>query len=227
MIISTRPSEHQDIGNLRAATGRDVIAAPMFQYMSMGSGPISLGGYDALVFTSRFGVTAAAPHVSERAVKTFAVGPGTAEDLRSCGFQDVKEAGGTAQDLVSLLRSSTFTRALYLSGADITLDLSQLDDLPVDRRVVYRMILTSRLPPVMEQAAESSDPWIVPLYSVRACQTFEALIQRSSLAGKVAQATAVFISQKVASSSALSWGRKIISPSCDADGMAEAIRLAA
>ena len=227
MIIVTRPQEYGESHWLPEGLGQKVIQAPMLKYRPISRTPICTQDYDALIFTSRLGVMAALPRLTSRGLKTFTVGPGTGCELAKAGFQHIVAASGTAQHLLSKLQSIRFKRALYLSGQDITVDLSKEHGLPVDRRVVYQMVPAEGLPSEVLESAARAEPWIVPLYSHRTCQTFEGLIRASGLTRKVAQATAVFISENVSSQSLLPWGRKVVSGSCDADGMADAISKAA
>jgi len=229
VIIQTRPKEYGAGRCLRDLTSQTVLEAPALRYETVGHGEISISDYDALIFTSRLAVQAVKARVSDRSVKSFAVGPGTAHELRAAGFENVIEAEGTAQSLVSCLRSFRFTRALYLSAEDVTVDLSQIESLTVDRLIVYRMSPATDLPKLVKDTDTNPEPWLVPLYSARSCQVFEDLVRQSGLAHKTATATAtaVFISEKVASKSSLPWGTRIIATSCDADGMAAAIKAAA
>lgn len=227
MIIQTRPKEYGAGGCLLDLTSQTVLEAPALRYETVGHGAISTSDYDALIFTSRLAVQAVQARVSDRAIRSFAVGPGTADELRAAGFENVIEADGTALSLLLCLQSFNFTRALYLSAENVTLDLSQIEDLTIDRLVVYRMSPAAELPELVKDTATNPEPWLVPLYSARSCQVFEDLVGQSGLMHKAATATAVFISEKVASMSSLPWATKIVATSCDADGMAAVIKAAA
>lgn len=228
MIVYTRPDAYQiEAAALAAQVARDVLPSPVLRFQPLGAGRLSVTGFDALIFTSRLAVRASAQRISDQTLTCYAVGAGTAGELERAGFENVAEAGGDVLTLLPMLSRAPFRRALYLSGAEVTLDLSERDPKRIERRVVYDMIPSDGLAQQVRSVLARGEACITPLYSVRSCRIFEHHLREAGLETASSHCTAVFISEKVRAASTLPWGKAIVAPTPDRCGMMNAICQAA
>lgn len=139
-----------------------------------------------------------------RDLPVFAVGPATAAPLESAGFSDVRAAGGTAVNLIALVRRQVDPRAgrlLHLSGRDISHDLAAdlaSSGFMVDRVVVYRACPTERLGArtLHEMSWDRIDAAV--FLSARTAAVFCRLVIAAGLVETCARMTAFAISRQVA-----------------------------
>jgi uroporphyrinogen-III synthase len=228
MIVFTRPDAYQsEVAELAAAVPHKVVPSPVLKFQPLGKGILSVAGFDALIFTSRLAVRACAGRISNRALMCFAVGPGTAEELTRSGFSHVIAAQGDVGALLAILKVTPFRRALYVSGAEVTVDLSDRDPRRIERRVVYDMVPSDGLADQVRSILASGEAVITPLYSARSCRIFERHLREAGLEKVSSHSTAVFISEKVRTASTLPWGRAVVATTPDRSGMINAIRQAA
>src|SRR3954463_14711185 len=75
-----------DVAERLEAAGHDVVHCPLIAIEPLGDGPIDAAGYEWLVGTSRNGADELARRLTGRAANFAAVGPATAEALRSHGL---------------------------------------------------------------------------------------------------------------------------------------------
>ena len=85
--------------------GWEPVVQPLLAIHPLSSALPDLGGFDALVFTSRNGVSGFAALTPLRALRVFTVGEATAQAAREAGFSDVLSADGAVDDLVTLIAS--------------------------------------------------------------------------------------------------------------------------
>lgn len=126
-VIVTRPLEE---GRKLAATlterGYDPILAPALEIVPVAFDPEPPAGPHALIVTSVNGADALARCRFQRSCVVWAVGTATADRARAAGFSDVRDARGSAEDLLALLvegEADPLCTLVWLSGEDVKLDL--------------------------------------------------------------------------------------------------------
>jgi uroporphyrinogen III methyltransferase / synthase len=87
-----------DLAERLRAAGHDVVHCPLIAVEPLGDGPVDAGGYDWLVVTSRNGADELARRLASRPRRIAAVGPATAEALRSHGLPVDFVPGEASQD---------------------------------------------------------------------------------------------------------------------------------
>jgi len=208
ILLNTRPLEYAaQFAADFAASGLLIINSPVLRFEPVGGWPASPARYDALIFTSP-----AAPHLRPadagwNSLPVYAVGPATAAAARAAGFEDVRQTGFTAAELASALRHAPFSRALYPSGADVTIDLSALFPGRIERAVVFRAVTLGALSAPAHAVLNTRTHVYAPLFSRRSAQAFaEALKLLNDLRAEV---TAVGISAAVLDVKGAPWTNAI------------------
>ena len=227
MILMTRPIDYEE--SFRNALGKDakILRCPLLNTVPVGRDQIATADHDALIFTSRMAVKHSAKRIVDKSLKCIAVGPGTAGELKQSGFPVIHEAGGTAEHLVQFLRQVDFDRGLYLSGKDVTEDLSSLHPGRVDRMVVYETVPAQSLQRCVIHQLRTGRTWIAPFFSSRTYQTFERLVRRAGLKEFCRLGHAVVISHAVADQISVPWGSRTIAGLPTAESMYVTIKAAA
>ena len=223
MILMTRPADFEE--SFRAAIGHeaDVESCPLLDVKSVGVGPVDVGDYDVLIFTSRTAVKHSEQRILDRNKPCYAVGPGTASALHDLEFNSVVEAGGTADRLIHVLQDRPLGRALYVSGADVTANLALLFPDQVDRVVVYETAPVKNLPQSVQRHLKSGRYWTAPFFSKKTYLTFDRLVREAGLQHTCVHGHAVAISNAITRLFALPWGFHTVAHAPDANGMYAAI----
>ena len=223
MILMTRPACYEYA--FRAAfPGETLMPCSVLEPTPIGQQGINIEGYDALIFTSRLAVQHAKARVSDRAIKVYAVGPGTASMLREAGFKDIVSGSGTAADLVPMLASAQFKRALYLSGSVVTMDLQAIDPVRIHRFPVYDVRPVQSLSPLVTEALARTERWFAPFFSTRSYKIFQDLLMRAGAEAECTRGHMIPIARTVVRKSSLVWGRCTFAPTPDAAGVYSALR---
>lgn len=169
-VAVTRPQPQADgTAALLRAAGYRVTLAPLLVLERLGDGG-SATGFAALAFTSRTAPMLLASRGDLHRLPVFAVGDATAEEARRAGFADVTSAGGTADDLLALVRRAATGRVLHLAGEEQRGDLVErlgTAGIAAERRAIYRMVEAAALPGAVADA--------VLLYSPRSARIFASL----------------------------------------------------
>ncbi len=99
-ILVTRPIEDgEETARQLESRGHQALLAPLLTTKMLDGPEVSLDGVQAILATSANGVRALVRRTKRRDVPLFAVGPQTASQAQSAGFEIVKSADGDAQDL--------------------------------------------------------------------------------------------------------------------------------
>lgn len=136
-IVVTRPADRA--GPLVARLerlGYEVLACPLIETEALGDDPIDVSGYDWLVLTSARGADELARRYAGSPGRVAAIGPGTAEALRSHGIEaDLVPSVSTQEGLLAELPRSP-GRVLF-AGAEAARTLL-MDRLGADFVPLYR-----------------------------------------------------------------------------------------
>ena len=128
-VLLTRPAlESEELARLLEARGYSCWCEPMLVIEDCPWDPRSLDGARAVLLTSRNGARALARAKGvSRDLRVIAVGPATAAEARSAGFQRIEAANGTAEDMLRYIRAGLDPhggRLVHLSGATVSCDLA-------------------------------------------------------------------------------------------------------
>ncbi|MEQ8508639.1 MAG: uroporphyrinogen-III synthase [Rhodospirillaceae bacterium] len=225
MILNTRPLQyHADFQHALKDVGVKVVPCPVLSLLELPWSAQGLQNFDALIVTSQSAVDILERKTATRHFRVYAVGPGTAGAVRAAGYFDTVEGGGTAEQLLRVLDAASFRKALYVSAQNVSCDLSKDRPDRILRQVVYDMVPTQGLTKVVINAIRSTPRFIVPFYSPRSLQVFEALIKSHNLENSLSKAKAVVIHPRLLDDIALSWGKRLIASSPNGTGMIHAIK---
>ena len=86
VALTRADGSNEDLAEHLRVAGHDVVCCPLIAIEPLGDGPIDASGYEWLVVTSRNGADEVARRLAGRPAKIAAVGPATAEALRSHGL---------------------------------------------------------------------------------------------------------------------------------------------
>lgn len=170
-ITRVLPEAEATAERLRAL-GAEPVVAPLLKIEHRAFDQ-TIGGVQALVFTSANGVRAfsqASPFVM---APVFVVGDATAQAARDASFRDVQSADGDNATLVALVKSALDPKAgrvIHFSGAHVAGDIvSALSNagFQAERRIAYEAVAVPELP-----AAYHSQLDLVLFHSTRAVEIF-------------------------------------------------------
>jgi uroporphyrinogen-III synthase len=104
-ILVTRPAEQSSpLAAALEQLGHDVLVCPLIEVEPLGDEPIELGGYDWVVVTSVNGARELVRRRAGAPARLAAIGPATAEVLRSAGLEpDVVAEVSTQEGLAAAL----------------------------------------------------------------------------------------------------------------------------
>jgi uroporphyrinogen-III synthase len=205
-VLVTRPEPDAQATAARLeGLGHEALVAPLLTIRHRAP-PLDLDGVDALVFTSRNGVRAAACHPQAAGLKTlpaFVVGQATGAAARAEGFAPAGIGDRDAAALAALItgRMPAGSRLLHLSGAQVAGDLHgplAARGIRLDRVVLYESACVEALPPSAEEALARAALDAVLLYSPRTARCWCALAQGAGLGAAMARLRHLCLSPAVA-----------------------------
>lgn len=206
-LLMTRPHTGPEPDPLRealVAAGHSVADAPLLSIALTGPMP-DLDGVQALIVTSRNGLSAVAP-LPEAALRLplFAVGPATADLARSLGVRRIVEGPGTGRGLAEVIRAEVDPGAgalVHLAGDTLAFDLrSALAPHGFDIRteIVYRTETVAAFPPEVADTLRQGGFDAVVLMSPRTARVYARLVGAAELAGAASRMLHVCLSEAVA-----------------------------
>jgi uroporphyrinogen-III synthase len=138
-IVVTRPEARAgELVRRLEAQGHEVVSCPLIAVEPLGDEPIEVSAYDWVVVTSRSGAEQLVRRARGRWPSVAAIGPGTAEALRSAGHEPaLVPAVSTQEGLVAELPRPT-GRVLF-AGAEAARDYL-VEQLGADFVPLYRTV---------------------------------------------------------------------------------------
>jgi uroporphyrinogen III methyltransferase / synthase len=165
-VIVTRPrAQAEPLAERLRELGHEVVLCPLIEIEPLGNGPVEVEGYDWVVVTSANGADELARRRHGTMPRLAAVGPGTAEALRSHGLEvDLVPAVSTQEGLLEELpRPAGRVLVAAAEGARTLL----ADELGADFVALYRTRLL--------RPSEPPEGDVVVLASGSAARAFAAL----------------------------------------------------
>jgi uroporphyrinogen-III synthase len=202
-VLVTRPDPGgAETATRLAALGWTPILAPA---LVLASRPFAMPAAQALLLTSR---AAARALPSPLPVPVLAVGEATAAEARQAGWQDVRAAAGTAEDLAQLAASTLDPAGgplLLAVGEGYALDLAadlRRRGFRVIRRVAYAAEPAARLPESARSALADGHVTAILFHSPRSALCAINLIRDAGLAAAAQGVEVLAISRRVAEAAA-------------------------
>lgn len=230
-VLLTRPAEDSTVLAARlAAHGVETLVEPMLDIEYRRVPAPDLTGVQGLLITSASGIRAFGRVCERRTIPVWAVGPGSAREAQTLGFQTVEHAGGDVAALGALVRerlNPADGELLHVAGSHLAGDLAgTLENHGyVYRRVVMyearqrRTLSTSCIEAVRDGTIDS-----VALYSPRTALSLVAAIRAAGLEPCCRNITAFCLSRAVAvEARAMDWRRIEISRTPDEDSLVSGV----
>ncbi len=232
-VLLTRPeSDAKALGDELEAIGYQVISSPLLSFEPL-EARIDIKDVGALIFTSRYGVRAAVDGVPDslKSLPVFAVGSRTAMAAKEAGFENVITGPGRAALLPAVISGfpgRILGRIIHLSGEEVSVDVAALcrkKGFEAARYPVYRMTASRAFTGEAGRALCAGEIGAVLFFSPRTADIFVSLIRKAKLEAELGGATAVALSQTVASRlQPLDWGEMVVAPHPDRAAMIGALR---
>jgi len=180
------------------------ILAPVVEIIRRTDVTVDLTGVQAILVTSRIGVTALAALTPRRDVPVFTVGDATARFAEAEGFRRIEAAGGDVLSLARLVTARLDPAAGTLLHAVGTVQAGDLAGLLQERGFVTRRVVLYEARPLPALAAPAYDALTqgrahgVILYSPRTASLFGTLVEAAHLRDAFGTLTAYCLSPAVA-----------------------------
>jgi len=206
-VLVTRPvQDAEPLKTWLEEFGCLVSLAPLIETVANDISADSLDGATSLIATSRNALAALAGSRARAAgieLPVYVVGSGTAARAREMGFQQVREGGGRAEDLVPLLAAegSAGRRLIYLRGDVLAFDLEAAlaeRDVNVVPVPAYRSVEAKALPHDVIKALQTGGIDAVTLMSPRTARVWARLIAALPSPVQLSGATYLCLSNRVA-----------------------------
>jgi len=204
-VLVTRPlDDSRDTATRLLQLGHESIIAPLLEIRFHDGGDIALDGVQAVLVTSANGIRALARRTTRRDVSVYAVGRQSAEDARTLGFTDIRNAEGGSDALATAAAGWADPKQgglLHISGTDVAGNLAgTLEALgfTVRHETLYDAVQVTTLPEAAAEALKQDTLDAVLIFSARSAEAFVTCVQRASLESHCRRLTAIAISPAAA-----------------------------
>jgi uroporphyrinogen-III synthase len=212
-VLVTRPREDAQLltADLERR-GVDILLEPLFDIVPIDGTAPDLGDIAGLLFTSANGVRAFAQISKQRKFKVFAVGDATAAAARSAGFSDVDSAGGSVEDLMTLVKDSWTPASgalFHAAGRTVSGELAETlgaFGYEVHRMALYEAKAADALSVRLCEVLRAAKLGYALFFSPRTADTFVSLVTSACLRDACKNVEAICLSTAVADMfSGLNW----------------------
>ncbi|MGE0425366.1 MAG: uroporphyrinogen-III synthase [Reyranellaceae bacterium] len=215
VLVTRSEPDAGRFGEALRAKGHEPLLAPLLRHETL-EPPADLDQRleeaQAVLLTSANGARALAKATARRDLRLLVVGDATGETAEALGFHDTLSASGDVTALAVLVRKQIRPNAgplLHVGGTATAGDLvGQLaaSGYAITHVALYETRLSDTLPFDVEHALAAGTIDVVTLFSPRTAEAFVKLASRPEIAGGLAKASAVVMSQAVAErASSLPW----------------------
>lgn len=205
-VLVTRPvPDARRFASILRARGFACHLEPMLTIVEVDWPRSALDGEAIVLVTSVNGARAlvrAGP--GARGKRVFAVGRGSGRPLRAAGFGMVEHAGGTAADLLRLVRERVAPGEapfIHLSGATVTLDVAEhlrRAGYRAERVVAYDAYPADRLSPSLQRHLAARRIGVATFFSVRTAAVFRELALAAGVSSHLRTTVALALSARIA-----------------------------
>ncbi len=185
-VLVTRPIEDgEETARQLALRGHSALVAPLLTTRFPDGPEVTLDGVQAILATSANGVRALARRSARRNVALFAVGPQTAAEAQSLGFQSVKSADGDAAALAQATRiwaAPDKGALLHVAGEGNDGKLAQmLAGFSVRREILYAVTAVEKMPQAAALALRQGQIDAALFFSPRSAAIFRDCARQENL----------------------------------------------
>jgi uroporphyrinogen-III synthase len=207
-ILITRPEENAaSLKMLLQSLGHHVTIEPLIHILPVDPKHILKSlppSMDIVVATSQQAIRCLAHIISERDISLWCVGSESAKIAKELGFQNINEAGGSAENLIDklllTLKSPLKKPILHVSGDVVRVDMVgalQNKGLAAQRVVVYKTQEAKVLSKITQTVLKDGTLDTVLFYSPRTAHIFQALCKGAHLERYCKSLTAVCLSKAI------------------------------
>jgi uroporphyrinogen-III synthase len=229
--LVTRPrAQAEALAAALARRGVEAVVEPMLEIDFRATGPLDLGGVQAVLCTSANGVAALARASAERGLPLFTVGEASAAAARRAGFAIVESAAGDAAALARFAVARLDPRAgrvLHVAGSAVAGDLAGAlagRGFAVDRAVLYDARPATALRAETRQALAGGEIALALFFSPRSAAICVGLATAAGLAQACAGITAVSISKAADRAlDALGWRARYVAAAPNQSALLDAV----
>jgi uroporphyrinogen-III synthase len=185
-VLVTRPAEDgEETARQLALRGHQALLAPLLMTHFLDGPQVSLQNVQAILATSANGVRALARRTANRDVPLFAVGPQTAAEGQSLGFQSIKSADGDAAALSQAARNWAAPDKgvlLHVVGEGNDGKLAQmLAGFSVRQEILYAVTAVEKMPQAAALALRRGELDAALFYSPRSAVVFRDCVGLENL----------------------------------------------
>jgi uroporphyrinogen-III synthase len=192
------------------ALGLTAVRLPLFAVQPLIWQAPDAGRFDAIIVTSANAVRHAGPALDRfRHLPAFAVGKATAEAARTAGFSVALTGEGDAAALMAAAQRHGVTRALHVSGRDVSASDGGAEGIIAERVTVY----ASEEVPIGRDELTALIGTVALLHSPRAGARLAALIDEAGIARATLDIAA--ISQAAADAAGHGWSAVAVAATPD------------
>jgi uroporphyrinogen-III synthase len=205
-VLVTRPApDGRHFASILRARGFACHVEPMLTVVEVDWPRSVLDGEAIVLVTSVNGARALARAGSAaRGRRVFAVGWGSGRPLRAAGFDRVEHAGGTAADLLRLIRARVApgdAPFIHLSGTTVTVDVAEhlrRAGYRAERVVAYDARPAGRLSPLLRRHLAARRIDAATFFSARTAAVFRELALAAGVSGQLGATVALALSARIA-----------------------------
>ena len=192
-ILLTRDApENQHLAKQLDAIQIPYYSHPLLERQSLGFDWSQISGYLMLIITSKFAAQLAAKSLKHE-VECAAVGCASAEILRQNPLIKIIYIANSANQLIQWLSKQKLSKAAYLSGNIITVEMPKF----VDRYQIYHTKYAIALSNELQSMIKGMQIKAVVLYSRNSARIFLELCQNALLLDYLKDIKALTLSQKI------------------------------
>lgn len=224
LIIRPEPRASEDAAFFKER-GVDTYIAPVLAYEDVAFDMPDPDQVDALIITSARAVAAIRDFTVFKDKPLYCVGTQSAQAAQNAGFQNVRDAKGTATDLMAVISAQERRGAslLYPRGEIVSVDVSAnlvAEGFLCESRVVYSAIEQDIFDKTLRTLIERGDIAAVGFYSQRSAALFIDGVKTYGLEQAMSAIKALCISRPVIECvRVLPWADILLSQHPDGDAM--------
>ncbi len=228
ILILRSEEDSEELAEAIRAMGFEPFAEPVLSIEYLDAELSETGEGRPLIFTSAHGVRAFARLDTHRGHPVFTVGSNTADEAREQGFTDIRNAEGTAEDLMDLLllaHKTGLTTPVYMRAEDVSKNLKEIlakNGMNIEEFILYRANLAQNLSISLLKKLDNREIKAVMVFSARGGRIFSELVEQYDRTHRLKGTKALCISDGVVESvSVLPFEAAIAAQTPDRYGMIE------
>jgi len=203
-VLLTRPiDDSQLVAKMLRDKNITVHVAPLMQIKYLPHPEIEVDRYQAVIFTSAYGVRAYHSNHFDKNKHFYVVGQRTAKIAQNLDLNKITSTNSDVKKLSEKIITELNPKdgpLLYLSGVHVAGNLTetlQRAGFNIDRESAYEAIMETHFANETKKLIKSGSFDYIPFYSPRSAIIFERLIESSALQNTLSSVTALCLSHNV------------------------------